>query len=144
MSKKLIYMLWLAGLLLFIFVAYSAATFERKPLIEVQKSSVETPKQNPYVITDVIQNNVEIPIIDPSVCKDNPEGYIYFQIGDEVFRYTKDSPIKVSRINSGSELRITRIAHQENVPEGCKGYPYLGVILTYSYKELDENYKKIH
>lgn len=144
MPKKLIHALWFAGLLLFIFVAYSAATFERKPLIEVQKSSVETPKQNPYVITDVIQNNVEIPIIDPSVCKDNPEGYIYFQIGDEVFRYTKDSPIKVSRINSGSEEKKGKDNISKEIPDGCKGNPYVNVILRYLYNNSDEPYKKIN
>lgn len=85
--------------------------------------------------SDVNQDNAVTPVIDPSVCKDNPEGYIYFQLGEEVFRYTKDSPIQISTIYANGERRLKRKIKDTNIPEGCEGNPYTGVIPKYEYKE---------
>lgn len=113
-----------------------------------QSQGKEQPKEiaikNPYTITDVVQNEVEAPLIDPSVCKNNPDGYIYFQVGDEVFRYTKNSPIRISRIDRESKLRKDKGRQKEADPEGCKGNPYVGVVIGYFYNESDEKYKKIN
>lgn len=137
-------MLWFIGLAIFLFVAYSAVTFERKPLTKTSENyAIDEAASNPYVIKDVVQDTTRIPIIDPSICPDNPEGYIYFQIGDEVFRYTKYSPIKISSINPMSELR-RNTQSVINIPEGCKENPYVGVIISYSYSQSDEDYKKIN
>jgi len=92
----------------------------------------------------VYPKSAVIPLIDPSVCKDNPMGYLYFKVGEEVFRYTKDSPIQISIIDSESQLRKNRKSHPEGVPEGCAGNPYLGVSLSYKYDDNDEGYKKIN
>lgn len=145
MSKKLIYILWFIGLFIFIFVAYSAVTFERKPLTNTSiNNAIGEPAENPYVITDVVNSNIKIPIIDPSACKDNQEGYIYFQMGDEVFRYAKDSPIHISRIDSSAEERKARASLPEGIPEGCEGNPYFGASIAYSYSPMDAEYKKIN
>lgn len=69
--------------------------------------------------------------IDPSLCPDNPEGYVYFTYGQEVFRYQKDSPIQViAVIDEG-----TKPTAAATVLEGCKENPYKSVLLKYEFKE---------
>lgn len=122
-------------LILFVFILCYSSVYGKEKSSEDNNGSYEKSKD--------ARNSSIISIIDPSVCENNAEGYIYFQIGDEVFRYTKKSPIQISRINSRSELRKSKSTHPENVPEGCNGNPYSDVVIYYSYDQMDESYKKI-
>ncbi len=70
------------------------------------------------------------PVRNPSECKNNPKGYIYFQVGDEVFRQTKDSPIHIDTIFP-SLLK----SQDTDILQGCKGNPYIGASVVYKYKE---------
>lgn len=91
------------------------------------------------IIAEDEKNNLSIPPIDPSVCENNPEGFLYFKFGDEVFRYTKDSPIKVGPIFPSSEFRLNRKVKDTTIPEGCEGNPYTGISLIYKHPGVKES-----
>ncbi len=63
------------------------------------------------------------PPTDPSKCENNPEGYLYFQVGDELFRTNRDTPLVIGGHFSNSDPE-TQMAENGNIPKGCFGNPY--------------------
>jgi len=123
-------------LILFVFMLCYSSVYGKEKSSEDNNGSYEKSKD--------ARNSSIISIIDPSVCENNAEGYIYFQIGDEVFRYTQDSSVRISMIDGESVLRKERALHPKGVPEGCRENPYVGVFLRYFYKNTDDPYKKLN
>ncbi|MES2675671.1 MAG: hypothetical protein V4660_15630 [Pseudomonadota bacterium] len=104
-------------------------------------SKKNEPKEHMQTYDEMVaerKRDESVPPIDPSICKDNPEGYIYFQFGEEVFRYTKDSPIKVGLISINSEWRLKRKIKDTTIPEGCEGNPYTHIGLKVDFSEAEK------
>ena len=74
-----------------------------------------------------------------SACKSDPDGYIYFMIGEEIFRHNQTPPIQVWSISPDPELHTTqKIMDQDtSIPLGCEGNPYTGVVFNYEYQDGD-------
>lgn len=76
-------------------------------------------------------------IIEKSKCSGKNGGFVYFKVGDEIFRYGKESPIKISRLKPRGEIK-------NKIQNGCKDYPYENVVLSYYPKKDEDNYKKVN
>lgn len=79
-----------------------------------------------------------VPVTDPSMCKNNSEGYIYFKVGEETFRFTKKSPIHIGSVIAGNLKDVATL-------KGCKENPYMNeeFSLVYDYKADEDPVKKI-
>ncbi|MES2825661.1 MAG: hypothetical protein V4732_18820 [Pseudomonadota bacterium] len=100
-------------------------------------SKKNTLQEHEKITTEQISNQ-SVLLIDPSICKDNSEGYIYFQLGEEVFRHTKDSLIQVDPISLSKDVNPNRKAKATTIPEGCDGNPYVNIYLNFNFKKGDD------
>jgi hypothetical protein len=64
------------------------------------------------------------PPIDPTLCKDNPEGYLYFTVGKDVFRSNKRSGFIIVSVRPESNDEGNLTIKTSGVLEGCEENPY--------------------
>lgn len=118
MCKKIGYMFLFANLL-------CSAAF----LVSCGKNKVLTKEESDAVDKKIAADRAHEeahksrPPIDPSLCKDNPEGYLYFKVGDELFRVNKDSPLTIAGVFPELDQHDQPIPNTTSIPKGCKQNP---------------------
>lgn len=64
------------------------------------------------------------PATDPSLCESNSEGYLYLSVGNELFRFNKDSPLIITEFFPEFDAQDQPILDAADIQKGCKGNPY--------------------
>lgn len=118
------------------FLAIVGVTFFCPLFVESEEKESSKNSEKPIIFKS---ENFESISSDASACKSDSNGYTYFKVGDEVFRYKNDSPIKIIRVKSKSNEK----SDSNGVNNGCRDSPFIDVVLGYNYKIDDANFKKI-